>query len=65
VFGKNVIPGIIGSNPEIPASVSYQDNLAMQYDYRSVYAAVLEDWLGANSQQVLGKPYRKAKIVKA
>jgi uncharacterized protein (DUF1501 family) len=50
VFGKNVIPGIIGSNPDIPANATGEDNLAMQHDYRTVYAAVLEDWLGVKKE---------------
>ncbi len=53
VFGPGVNPGIIGSNPVIPASVTVNDNLAMQMDYRSVYAAVLADWFGVSST-VLG-----------
>jgi uncharacterized protein (DUF1501 family) len=44
VFGKNVNPGIIGSNPTIPSSVTVNDNVPMQYDYRQVYASVLIDW---------------------
>ena len=37
--------GIIGSNPVIPSVISVNDNVAMQYDYRSVYASLLQDWL--------------------
>ncbi len=44
VFGKNVNPGIIGSNPIIPSNVTVEDNLPMQYDFRQVYASVLIDW---------------------
>jgi uncharacterized protein (DUF1501 family) len=46
VFGTEVNPGFIGSNPVIPNNVTVNDNLAMQHDYRSVYAAVLADWFG-------------------
>ncbi|MEO6831749.1 MAG: DUF1501 domain-containing protein [Chitinophagaceae bacterium] len=46
VFGPGVNPGIIGSNPTIPANATVNDNLAMQMDYRSVYSAVLADWFG-------------------
>ena len=45
VFGKAAQGGIIGSNPVIPSSISVNDNVAMQYDYRSVYASLLQDWL--------------------
>ncbi len=44
VFGKDVQQGILGSNPVIGPSVSVNDNVPMQYDFRSVYASVLQDW---------------------
>jgi len=44
VFGNGVNPGFIGSNPMIPENATSQDNLPMQHDYRSVYAAILADW---------------------
>jgi uncharacterized protein (DUF1501 family) len=44
IFGNKVVPGILGNNPQIAASVSVNDNLPMQYDFRSVYASLLQDW---------------------
>jgi uncharacterized protein (DUF1501 family) len=44
LFGNKVIPGILGDNPQISGSISVNDNLPMQYDFRSVYASVLQDW---------------------
>lgn len=44
VFSKHVNPGIIGSSPQLPAQPKVSDNLGMQADYRTVYAAVLADW---------------------
>jgi hypothetical protein len=44
LFGTQVIPGMMGTNPDIPANATFQTNLAMQYDFRSVYASVLKDW---------------------
>ncbi|MBK6831742.1 MAG: DUF1501 domain-containing protein [Flavobacteriales bacterium] len=43
-FGTQVINTITGTNPEIPSNATFQTNLAMQYDFRSVYASVLKDW---------------------
>ncbi len=43
-FGNQVINTIVGTNPEIPSNATFQTNLAMQYDFRSVYASVLKDW---------------------
>ncbi len=48
VFGPGVNPGIIGSSPVIPTNVTVNDNLAMQNDYRSIYASVLSDWFGVS-----------------
>jgi hypothetical protein len=48
VFGPEVNPGILGANPVIPANATVNDNLAMQNDYRSVYAAVISDWFGVS-----------------
>lgn len=44
VFGTEVNPTIIGSSPGLPSSPTASDNLPMQNDFRSVYAAVLADW---------------------
>jgi len=46
-FGTNVNPTIIGTNPAIPTNATVRDDLDMQYDYRSVYAAILADWFKA------------------
>jgi uncharacterized protein (DUF1501 family) len=45
VFGTRVQGGISGSNPVIPTNVSVGDNIPYQYDFRSVYASVLSNWL--------------------
>lgn len=44
VFSKEVNPGIIGASPVIPANAAVGDNLPMDADYRTVYAAILADW---------------------
>ena len=46
IFGDRVIPGILGNNPTIPETVTVNDNIPMQYDFRSVYASILEQWFG-------------------
>lgn len=52
LFGTNVIPGMLGSNPVIPANTNNTTNLAMQYDFRSVYASVLKDWFCLNPSDI-------------
>ncbi|MCX6140370.1 MAG: DUF1501 domain-containing protein [Candidatus Kapabacteria bacterium] len=44
LFGSSVKSGILGQNPTIPTTVSVDDNLPMQFDFRSVYATLLRDW---------------------
>lgn len=50
VFSKHVNPGIIGKSPTIPGNAKVSDNLNMQADYRTVYAAVLADWFQVDTQ---------------
>lgn len=44
LFGNPVQSGILGTNPVIPANANVNDNIAMQYDFRSVYSSVLNEW---------------------
>jgi uncharacterized protein (DUF1501 family) len=45
VFGAKVEGGISGNNPSIPATATVGDNIPYQYDFRSVYASILSNWL--------------------
>lgn len=44
VFGDYVNQQVLGNTPEMPKDVSASDNIPMQYDFRSVYASILEQW---------------------
>ncbi|MBI1343916.1 MAG: DUF1501 domain-containing protein [Terrimonas sp.] len=44
LFGKHVKKGILGNSPEIPADIQVVNNIPFQYDFRSVYATILERW---------------------
>ena len=44
VFGKPVDGGVLGDNPAIPAAATVNDNIPMQYDFRSIYSTILEKW---------------------
>ncbi len=44
LFGSPVEAGMLGVNPTIPANASVNDNIPMQYDFRSIYATLLEKW---------------------
>lgn len=43
VFGTNAMQMIHGKNPDIPANASVNDNIPMQFDFRSVYATMLQN----------------------
>jgi len=44
IFGDSVQTGVLGTPPDLPASLNDQDSLPMQYDFRSVYSSILRDW---------------------
>ncbi|HZY09526.1 MAG TPA: DUF1501 domain-containing protein [Bacteroidota bacterium] len=48
VFGTSIKPGVYGSNPVIPSNPSVNDNIPMQYDFRSVYASILKSWFNVS-----------------
>lgn len=52
LFGNPVTPGILGNNPTIPTTVTANDNVPMQYDFRSLYASILKNWFCAPDDQV-------------
>jgi hypothetical protein len=52
VFGSKVIPGIQGSNPVLPANATVDDNLNMEFDFRTIYASVLKEWFGTSDSEI-------------
>ncbi len=52
VFGLRVAAGVHGANPILPASATTNDNIPMQYDFRSVYASILRDWFGVSQTEL-------------
>ena len=52
VFGNSVKGGVLGSNPVFGINATYADNIAMQYDFRQVYASVLAQWFGKDDQRI-------------
>lgn len=47
IFGKGVRPGVVGVVPDLN-----QANVAMQFDYRQVYANLLKDWMLIDQQRI-------------
>ncbi len=54
LFGSQVVPGILGSNPVIDANSTVSTNVTMQYDFRSVFGSVLRDWFCLSQADVDG-----------
>ena len=52
IFGTKVNAGIIGTSPVLPATPTVNDNLPLQFDFRSVYSSVLKDWFGASPTEL-------------
>ena len=66
LFGKNVVRGVYGSNPAIPSTVTVNDNIPFQYDFRSVYASILERWFCVSStdlQMIMMNNFQSLNIV--
>lgn len=67
VFGDAVQGGVLGANPVISSSTSVNDNIPMQYDFRSVYATLLEKWFcvdKATLDSVMLKNFQSLPIIK-
>jgi len=65
IFGDQVVPGILGTNPVVPANVNVNDNIPMQYDFRSIYGSILEEWFcvpGSDVSSILLKNYQTLPI---
>lgn len=66
LFGKNVKPGVMGTNPNLNNLTNDNQLKDMQHDYRQVFAALLQDWLGANPwvmEQAMLDGYSKLNVV--
>jgi uncharacterized protein (DUF1501 family) len=48
IFGNKISDDVLGMNPEIPEVARWQDNLAVEFDFRQVYASILDQWMGEN-----------------
>jgi hypothetical protein len=60
VFGTKVNPMVHGANPSLPANAGVNDNIPMQYDFRSIYTSILQDWFQvapATLTQLFGRSF--------
>lgn len=64
LFGPSVRGGMAGRRPDL-VHLDANGDLIFTTDFRSVYASVLEDWMGADAGRVLPKRFPKLEILKA
>ncbi len=62
LMGPMVNPGLHSRYPSL--TDLDQGDLKHTIDFRTVYAAALENWLGADAKKVLDKPYKPANVIK-
>ncbi len=53
LIGSRVRGGMIGEYPGLSGGLDDQGNLRPTADFRGVYAALIEQWLGADAAQVI------------
>ncbi len=66
LFGSCIKGGILGNNPTISSNVDNDEGVAMQYDFRSVYATLLIDWFQIDPaivKQILYDDFQKLSII--
>jgi uncharacterized protein (DUF1501 family) len=61
LVGGKVKAGVVGAHPSLMKLE--MGNLRHHTDFRQIYAAVLDRWLGVPSQEVLGQTFQPAAVV--
>jgi hypothetical protein len=68
LFGESVQGGVLGNSPVINPLVSTADNVPMQYDFRSIYSSILENWFcvqNTSLQNIMLKNYQSLPLIKS
>jgi uncharacterized protein (DUF1501 family) len=66
LFGKNVKPGVNGTNVNLSNLTNDNQLQGMQFDYRQVFTSLLQDWLGASGailEQTMFDGYAKVPLL--
>jgi uncharacterized protein (DUF1501 family) len=61
ILGTPVNGGLYGQRPDL--SYLYNDNLRYTTDFRSVYATILEQWLRAPAEGILGQDFEQLPVL--
>ena len=60
--GESVKAGLLGSAPDL--SKLNDGDLAVQYDFRQVYATILDQWLGVDADSILGGKHDRLPLLR-
>jgi uncharacterized protein (DUF1501 family) len=67
VFGHYAQNDVIGKSPTIPLITNTGDNVPMQYDFRSIYASILQQWFcvpESTLENVMLKNFQNINVIK-
>lgn len=67
VFGSKVNPIVHGANPTLPTAAGVNDNIPMQFDFRSIYTSILKDWFQvtpATLTQLFGQSFTYVPVLR-
>lgn len=67
VFGHYAQNDVIGKSPTIPLITNIGDNVPMQYDFRSIYASILQQWFcvpESTLENVMLKNFQNINVIK-
>lgn len=59
VVGNRIKPGLHGDHPSLEPGKLDSGDLKWQTDFRSIYAAILHDWLKTDAGKILGGRFKK------
>ena len=66
LFGNHLQTGVLGSHYQLDTQMDFTDNLDHQYDFRQLYASMLEQWLcvsGDKIQDSLQRSYQPLPLI--
>lgn len=68
LFGNKVDPKVVGKNPIIPDNTQYSYEMDLQYDFRQVYASVMNQWMGGSkafAKDILFREFDQIPIIQS
>ena len=63
VIGDKVKAGLQGRYPSLAPADLFNGDVQFNVDFRSVYAGILEEWLRASSESILGRKFSPLALV--